>query len=112
MQETKTAILYDATPVINRGEDLNEIWWQGRQWAVTAYGIERRDGTYGIEAGRLFEDEQYGGWPAHMAHKVWVDIEDFCTAWLLAIAMHCPRFIKPGVSANAGPPEKQIARGN
>jgi hypothetical protein len=93
----KTAILYDTAPVTtNRfGEDLDEIWWQGRQWAVTSYGIECRDGSYHIEADRLFENAQYGGWPAHMAHKVWVDIEDFCTAWLVAIAMHCPGFTLP-----------------
>ena len=29
-------------------EPLSGIWWQGRQWAVTEYGLECRDGAYPI----------------------------------------------------------------
>jgi hypothetical protein len=41
---------YEAgNPVRCRGEELSSpIYWQGRQWAVTAFGIECRDGTYVI----------------------------------------------------------------
>jgi hypothetical protein len=35
----------DTTSVACRGEALREIWWRGRQWAVTSYGIECLDGT-------------------------------------------------------------------
>ena len=38
--------------VANRGEPLSEIWWQGRQWTVTSYGLEARDGRYHIEGHR------------------------------------------------------------
>jgi len=55
-------------PVRVRGEELSEIWWRGRQWAVTAYGIECLDGTYVIERNRLLETPEYP-WPCHMAEK-------------------------------------------
>jgi hypothetical protein len=51
-------IVYDKSPVAVRAEPLSEVWWQGRQWAVTAYGIERRDGAYVIEARRLAKPEE------------------------------------------------------
>jgi hypothetical protein len=70
------------------GEPLHSIWWRGRQWAVTEYGIEALDGTYSFEAKRLTEDIATWGRPAHMAEKDWVDIEDFSTAWLVALALH------------------------
>jgi hypothetical protein len=74
-----------------RGEALSEIWWSGRQWAVTAYGIERLDGTYVIDKGRLFENIDDYGWPMHMGEKVWVDNDDFVTSWLVAMALHGKR---------------------
>jgi hypothetical protein len=41
-----------------RGEGLSQpIYWQGRQWAVTPFGIECRDGTYAIEKERIWEKE-------------------------------------------------------
>lgn len=86
----------DTTPVKIRGEPLHETLWQGRQWAVTEYGIEARDGTYPIKAERLSETREYMGqqlldWPLHMAEKDWVDIHDFCTAFLVALACY-PEF--------------------
>jgi hypothetical protein len=38
-------IIINDTPVRVRGDALTQIWWQGKQWAVTQYGIECRDGT-------------------------------------------------------------------
>ena len=82
-------IIADHTPVTCRGEQLHEIWWQGRQWAVTAYGIEARDGTYAIAARRLAEKRgTVPDWPLHMAEKNWVDTNDFNTAFLVALALH------------------------
>lgn len=86
-------IAYNAEEVECRGEALSEVWWQGRQWAVTSYGIECRDGTYVIEAKRLLEDRPEYSWPEHICEKMWVDQDDFCTAWLVALALH-------GVKAN------------
>lgn len=75
-------------PVKCRGEALDQVWWQGRQWAVTSFGIEARDGTYHIAANRLAEAIDVWGWPAQVSHKNWVDPDDFITAWLVAIVMH------------------------
>jgi hypothetical protein len=81
-------IQWDNTPVTLRSEALHSMWWRGRQWAVTAYGIEALDGTYTIEARRLTDDLASHGWTSHMAEKTWVDIPDFMTAWLVALALH------------------------
>ncbi len=74
-------------PVKVRGEILHEVWWRGKQWAVTAYGIESLDGTYVAEACRLLEQQNYP-WPLHMATKKWVDIDEFTTAWMVALLLH------------------------
>lgn len=77
-----------------RGEALHKpIYYEGRQWAVTAYGLECRDGTYAIAADRLWEEEAEYGWVLHMAEKNWVDVEDFIVALCLARVKHrekCP----------------------
>jgi hypothetical protein len=78
-------------PVKVRGEELHEIWWRGKQWAVTAYGIECLDGCYHIKKDRLLEQligEHPYPWPLHMAEKDWVDPDEFCTAWIIAILLH------------------------
>jgi hypothetical protein len=79
-----------------RGEELHPIWWRGARWAVTAYGIECLDGTYAIERNRLLEDLPDFSWPQHMAGKIWVDIDEFATAWLIGLLLHgYGRKIKP-----------------
>lgn len=79
----------DRTPVPMRGEPLTKILWRGRQWAVTAHGVECLDGTYHFDASRLLEDLDRGwGWPQQVCQKTWVDTDDFLTAWLVAIALH------------------------
>ncbi len=93
-----THIATDAASVVNRGEPLDEKIWQGRQWAVTEYGIEARDGRYVIDAARLSETREFRGqrlpsWPLHMAEKSWVDVHDFCTAFLAALTCY-PEFAK------------------
>jgi hypothetical protein len=37
-------IVHDANDARLSGEELRPVVWQGRQWAVTTYGIESRDG--------------------------------------------------------------------
>jgi hypothetical protein len=79
-------------PVKLCGETLSTIWWQGKQWAVTRYGIEARDGRYCIGADRLAEtwSDRPGipGLLRHMVEKNWVDIPDFCTAFTVALVLH------------------------
>jgi hypothetical protein len=75
------------------GEGLDEAWWTGRQWIVSPFGIERRDGGYAIEAGRLAEGlEKPKDCPYPLllavAQESWSDVEDLGTAWLVAIVLH------------------------
>jgi hypothetical protein len=67
-----------------QGEQLDKTIWLGRQWAVTEYGIEQRDGTYAIEADRLDEND----WFDHMAQKEWVNLSDFAAALYIARYIH------------------------
>lgn len=87
----RAPILHDAGEVKSRAEPLHDIWWQGRQWAVTSYGIEARDGRYVIEKARLTEGlkppNPYS-WVRHVGQKTWVDLTDFSTAFFVAVAMH------------------------
>lgn len=79
------------------GEPLAPILWCGANWAVTRYGLEARDGTYAIEASRLWEGESSvdtGGllpgtsWVEHMAEKNWVDLFEFAEALRIARKLH------------------------
>jgi hypothetical protein len=62
------------------GQRLHSIRWQGRQWAVTTYGVERRDGTYAISFDRL----EVRQWIQHLAGKTSVDLSDFAEALRIA----------------------------
>lgn len=79
-----------------RGEPLSEpIYWTGSQWAVTAYGIECRDGTYSIEKERIWEEEGVWGWEKHMQGKHWVNMADFRAALRFA-REHWPEYKPKG----------------
>jgi hypothetical protein len=81
-----------------------EIYWVGRQWAVTGYGIQACDqkqkSKFDIEASRLWED---GVLEAMHALK-WLDIEDFEKA--LSVA----RRHYPEPPRKAAPPEESASR--
>ena len=63
-----------------RGEPLTPpIIWLGRQWAVTGYGVERRDGNRHVSVDDLEQD-----WEAHYARKTWIDMPDFAAAMAVA----------------------------
>ena len=61
-----------------------EIFWVGKQWAVTGYGLQACDqkqrGKFDIEASRLWED----GLLERLRAERWLNAEDFGKA--LAIA--------------------------
>jgi hypothetical protein len=82
---TGIALSRDRVEVV--GDRMHEIWWRGRQWAVTAHGVEALDGSYAITHNRLLEELRTHPWPMHMAEKDWVDIDEFATAWLIAILL-------------------------
>jgi hypothetical protein len=100
MSQSATCIATSCEPVPLRGEELAEIWWRGKQWAVTAVGIECLDGCYFIDKKRLLEQIDEYPWPLHMVEKPWVDIDDFTTAWMVGILLH-------GYGAKAKPPAIQ-----
>ena len=66
-----------------------DIYWVGRQWAVTGYGIQACDqkqkGQFDIEASRLWED---GVLESVRALK-WLNSEDFDKA-IAATAIQMP----------------------
>ena len=61
-----------------------DIYWVGRQWAVTGYGIQACDqkqkGQFDIEASRIWEDGAQEGIRA----LKWVNLEDFDKAVSIA----------------------------
>lgn len=75
--------------------DLSPVLWEGRQWAVTTYGLETISEPYHYyltplslndkrttPRGEVFDN------PLHMVEKEWLDVEDYLTAWLAALALH------------------------
>jgi hypothetical protein len=78
-----------------------DIYWVGRQWAVTGYGIQAVDqkqkGNFDIEANRLWED----GLLESMRAERWLNLDDLENA--LAVARK--RFPEPLRKA-ASPREK------
>lgn len=76
------------TEVAVRGQALDAVLWAGEQWAVTTFGIEARDGTYAIDAGRLREDEPGYSWQRHMSEKTWVNHREFQVAFAIACWVH------------------------
>ena len=54
-----------------------DIYWVGRQWAVTGFGLQavdqRLQGTYDIEAARLWDE----GLSSHIRDQDWVNGDDF-----------------------------------
>ena len=75
------------TTLVFIGEPLHEpVYWKGRQWAVTSFGIEARDGKYVINGDRVWENNNGHGWVKQMQEKGWVDLSDFVEALRLARA--------------------------
>jgi hypothetical protein len=78
-----------------------DIYWVGRQWAVTGYGVQACDqkqkGKFDIEASQLWEDDVLESLRA----LKWLNIEDFDKA--LSIARQ--RFPEPPRKPAPPPPE-------
>jgi hypothetical protein len=81
-----------------------DIYWVGKQWAVTGYGIQacdqKKKGKFDIEASRLWED----GVLESLRAEPWLNREDFDKA-LTAARKHYPE--PPRKSA---PPVESISR--
>lgn len=80
-------IVYSDNDIADPVEELSEpVVWIGREWAVTSYGIQRRDGRYSIPASDLWDENDGHGLPHQIAEKgsSWTDFNDFMTALLVA----------------------------
>jgi hypothetical protein len=73
-----------------------DVYWVGRQWAVTGYGIQacdqRQKSQFDIEASRLWEDGVLEG----MRALAWLNIEDFEKALSVA-RQHYPEPLRTAV---------------
>ncbi len=80
-----------------------DIYWVGRQWAVTGYGIQacnqKQKGHFDIEGSRLWED----GVLERIRAEAWLNIDDFEKA--LAVA----RKHYPEPPRKAAPPEQSVS---
>ncbi|MEH2608974.1 hypothetical protein [Bradyrhizobium sp. AZCC 1693] len=65
-----------------------DIFWIGRQWAVTGHGMQLIDqrlmGAFDIEAARLWDDELIG----RMRAKEWLNAADFDKGLAVARTRH------------------------
>ena len=81
-----------------------DIYWVGRQWAVTGYGIQACDqkqkGQFDIEGSRLWED----GVQERVRALKWFNSEDFDKAVSVA------RKYYPEPPRKAPPPEEPVSR--
>lgn len=61
--------------------DLTEpVYWQGRQWAVTAYGVEALDGRYQIARSDLDDEPARKRLLDQMRDHYWVHLDDLRAA--------------------------------
>ena len=81
-----------------------DIFWVGRQWAVTGYGVQACDqkqkGQFDIEASRLWDDDGLD----NLRAQKWFNVEDFDKA--LSIARK--RFPEPPKNDPPAPPKEVV----
>jgi hypothetical protein len=80
-----------------------DIFWVGRQWAVTGSGMQAIDqrlkGKYDIEVSRLWDD----GLPESLRADGWLNIEDFRKGLAVARKRH------PEPAGKISPPERTVS---
>jgi hypothetical protein len=80
-----------------------DIYWVGRQWAVTGYGIQacnqKQKSRFDIKASELWED----GVLQSIRAETWLNLEDFEKA--LAVA----RKQYPELSSKGAPPSERVS---
>jgi hypothetical protein len=75
-------------------EPLHPILWQGKQWVVTEFGLQRSDGRCSYEAKQLAElAQQKDRWPWPLFGTIQRGVgstssDDFVTAWFAALDAH------------------------
>jgi len=80
-----------------------DIYWVGRQWAVTGYGVQacnqKQKGKFDIEADRLWQD----GVLESMRALKWLNVEDFDNA------ISAARKYYPEPPRKAAPPQQRVS---
>jgi hypothetical protein len=80
-----------------------DIYWVGRQWAVTGFGMQaidqRRQGKFDIEASLLWDD----GLLESIRAEPWLNSEDFSKGLAMARARH------PEPPRTAAPPQDSVS---
>lgn len=70
----------------------NEVWWRGRQWIVDQDGMSCPEHNYNIFPDKIAEKwwdhPELPFCPIHVGKKGWCDLEDFLTAFLIALTLH------------------------
>ena len=86
-----------------------DIYWVGRQWAVTGYGMQAIDqrlkGKFDIEVSRLCED----GLPESLQAEKWFNIEDFSKGLSVARSRHPELAGKMALPEKTAPPEQTVS---
>lgn len=87
-----------------------DIFWIGRQWAVTGHGMQLIDqrlmGAFDIEAARLWDDDLV----ARMRAKAWLNAADFDKGLAVARTRHSlPQAVSTSVVAPPVPAIEPIA---
>jgi hypothetical protein len=81
-----------------------DIYWVGRQWAVTGHGMQaidqRLQGKFDIAVSRLWEN----GLPESLQAEKWFNAEDFSKGLVLARARY------PQPLGQAAAPQESVAR--
>ncbi|APT32819.1 MULTISPECIES: hypothetical protein [Methylobacterium] len=76
------------------------VHWQGRQWAVTGYGIEALDGMYHVPFSEIPEAEAGPpDWLENLWHRYGTDRDDLAAA--LRVARSIRFAAKPAASRSA-----------
>ena len=93
-----------------------DIFWIGRQWAVTGFGMQainqKHGGQFDIAIERLWDDDL----PDGLRDQKWFNPDDFAKGLAIAQARHrkppsrpAPPPVQNTTSAEAAPPEAAVA---
>jgi hypothetical protein len=94
-----------------------DIFWIGRQWAVTGFGMQainqKHGGQFDIAIERLWDDDL----PDGLRDQKWFNPDDFAKGLAIAQARHrkppsrpAPPPVQNTTSAEAAPPEAAVAK--
>jgi hypothetical protein len=91
-----------------------EIFWVGRQWAVTGHGMQAVDqkqkSKFDIEIARLWDDDLAEG----LSSERWFNPADFNEGLAIARARYpaLPGRPKPKIAPKPAPPRADLAKSN